>query len=181
MSTNEFDPRRIVGVLNQHRVEYVLVGGYAAQLYGARRPTYDLDIAPATTLENLNRLAGALSELRAGIRVDEVAEPLPFKCTGESLRGMQMLNLRTPAGDLDLTFVPAGFPNGYEGLLPGAHERTIDGIAVTVAGLDDVITSKSAAGRPKDIDALPELIALAQRDRRSAQQRPDRGDGGLEL
>ena len=57
MNANAFDPRRIVEVLNQHRVEYVLVGGYAAQLYGARRPTYDIDIAPATTLENLNRLA----------------------------------------------------------------------------------------------------------------------------
>jgi len=45
-----------------------------------------------------------------------------------------MLNLRTPTGDLDLTFVPAGFPNGYEGLIHGAETRTIDGIAIGVAG-----------------------------------------------
>jgi hypothetical protein len=87
MTVNEFDPRRILEVLNGHHVDYVLVGGYAAQLYGARRPTYDIDIAPSTTLENLNRLSAALRELGAGIRVDEVADSLPFNCTGESLRG----------------------------------------------------------------------------------------------
>jgi transcriptional regulator with XRE-family HTH domain len=52
-----FDPRRIVKVLNRHHVEYVLVGSYAAQLYGARRPTYDVDITPSTSQENLQRLA----------------------------------------------------------------------------------------------------------------------------
>jgi hypothetical protein len=174
---DEFDPRRIVEVLDRNQVEYVLIGGYAAQLYGARRPTYDIDITPSTTIENLNRLATALRELGAGIRVDELPEGLPFDCSGESLRGMQMLNLRTPVGDLDLTFVPAGFPNGYEGLLPGAHERTIAGITVKVAGLGDVITSKTAAARPKDLDALPELIAIARRNRHRGQGI----DGGLEL
>ena len=88
-----------------------------------------------------------------------------------------MLNLRTSAGDLDLTFAPAAFPNGYDGLLPGAQARTIGGIAIKVAGLDDVIKSKEAAARPKDLDALPELIHIAERNQ-------DRGhdlDYGLDL
>jgi hypothetical protein len=62
MRVDEFDPQRVVEVLNRHQVEYVLVGGYAAQLYGARRPTYDIDITPSTTLENLHRLSAALRE-----------------------------------------------------------------------------------------------------------------------
>jgi hypothetical protein len=172
-----FDPRRIVKVLDRHHVEYVLVGGYAAQLYGARRPTYDIDITPSTTRENLDRPSAALRELSAGIRVDDQPEGLPFDCTGESLRGMQLLNLRTAAGDLDLTFVPAGFPNGYEGLLPGAQRRSIGGITVTVAGLDDVIKSKTAAARAKDLEVLPELINIAKRDRNRSQDLDD----GLEL
>jgi hypothetical protein len=52
MRVDEFDPQRVVEVLKRHQVEYVLVGGYAAQLYGTRRPTYDIDITPSTTLEN---------------------------------------------------------------------------------------------------------------------------------
>ncbi|ORB82698.1 hypothetical protein B1987_01205 [Mycobacterium kansasii] len=161
-----FDPRRIIEVLNQHNVEYVLVGGYAARLYGARRPTYDIDIAPSMELDNLQRLSAALRELGAGIRVDDLPDGLPFDCSGESLRGMRMLNLRTPVGDLDLTFAPAGYPDGYHGLLPGVQERVIDSVRVKVAALDDVIASKTAAARPKDLDALPELIDLARRDRK---------------
>ena len=103
-----FDPRRIVETLNRHHVDYVLIGGYAARLYGARRPTYDLDITPSTSLDNLHRLSMALRELDAGIRVDGLDERLPFDSSAESLQGMKILNLRTPAGDLDLTFTPAG-------------------------------------------------------------------------
>jgi predicted nucleotidyltransferase len=73
--------------------------------------------------------------------------------------------LRTPAGDLDLTFVPAGFPEGYEGLVKSAQAHTISGITVKVAALNDVIKSKTAAARPKDLDALPELIRIAGQDR----------------
>ncbi|WP_204080053.1 hypothetical protein [Mycobacterium riyadhense] len=73
-----FDPGRIVETLGRHHVDYVLVGGYAAQLYGARRPTYDIDIAPSTALDNLQRLSRALRELGAGIRVDCLAEGLAF-------------------------------------------------------------------------------------------------------
>lgn len=50
--TQEFDPRHIVEVLDRHGVLYVLIGGYAAQLYGARRPTNDSDIAPSNQLES---------------------------------------------------------------------------------------------------------------------------------
>ena len=174
MTAGRFDPKRIIEVLDRHHVEYVIVGGYAAQLYGSRRPTYDVDITPARTQLNLERLSAALNELRAKIRVDGEPRGLPFDCTGESLRGMQLLNLRTKAGDLDLTFVPAGFPDGYDGLLPGAHERSIGEITVMVAGLDDVIKSKVAAARAKDLEALPELIKIA-RDRTIGQ------DHGLEL
>ena len=113
---DRFDPERIVETLNRHRVDYVLVGGYAARLYGARRPTYDFDIAPSTAPDNLHRLSEALRELGAGIRVDGLDQGLPFDSSAESLRGIQMLNLRTPMGDLDITFVPAGFPDGYDGL-----------------------------------------------------------------
>ncbi len=168
-----FDPTRIIETLNRHRVDYVLVGGYAAQLHGARRPTYDIDIAPSTALDNLQRLSQALRELGAGIRVDDIDEGLPFDSSAESLRGVQMLNLRTPLGDLDLTFAPAGFPDGYDGLLPGAQPHSIGHVAVQVADLDDVIKSKTAAARPKDLDALPELIDLAEA--RRVTQAPDDG------
>jgi hypothetical protein len=162
MTRDAFDPVRIIEILNRHRVDFVLVGGYAALLYGARRPTYDIDITPSTGAGNLQRLSDALRELKAGIRVDNLDDGLPFNSSAESLRGVQMLNLRSPFGDLDITFSPAGFPDGYDSLRPGAHPYTVGTATIHVADLDDVITSKEAAARPKDLDALPELVNLAR-------------------
>jgi hypothetical protein len=56
-------------VFDRHRVEYVIVGGVAANLHGATRPTGDLDALPRSTRENLDRVAGALRELAAFLRV----------------------------------------------------------------------------------------------------------------
>jgi len=97
----QFDPVPILAVLERHRVEYVVVGGYAAVINGATRPTGDIDITPATTEENLARLAAALTELGARIRTDAVPEGLPFGVSAEPLQGVGMLNLRTVYGVLD--------------------------------------------------------------------------------
>ncbi len=149
-------------VLDRHHVEYVVVGGFAANVHGAVRPTKDIDVAPATTSQNLTRLADALRELKAGIRVDEMSEGLPFDTSAAALKGMAILNLRCQFGDLDLTFAPAGFPAGYADLIGRASEYVVDGLTIHVAALEDVITSKATANRPKDQDALPELMRLAR-------------------
>jgi hypothetical protein len=172
MTAAAFDASKIVEVLERHRVDYVLVGGYAAVLYGSRRPTEDIDIAPATTKENLDRLAKALRELRARIRVDGVPDGLTFDTSAEALRGMTMLNLTTSYGDCDLTFSPAGFPHGYDDLIGSSGERRIGDVTVRVAALDDIIRSKASANRPKDQEALPELEAMARRISQGERQQP---------
>ena len=127
---------------------------------GAVRPTRDIDVAPATTADNLDRLVAALRDMHAGIRVDEFPEGLPFDTSPEALRGMKMLNLRTVHGDLDLTFTPAGFPSGYDDLIGQASQHLVAGLTIRVAALTDIIASKTEAGRQKDLLALPELRQL---------------------
>ena len=92
--------------------------------------------------------------------MDELPEGLPFDTSAEALQGMKTLNLRTPHGDLDLTFVPAG-TQGYPDLVARAERRDLGAVRVLVASLDDVIRSKEAAARNKDFEALPELHRLA--------------------
>ena len=78
-----------------------------------------------------------------------------------------MLNLTTDLGDIDLTIAPAGFPRGYDDLVGDAIAIDVgDGAATLVAALDDVIASKRAAGRAKDLAALPYLEALRQEQQR---------------
>lgn len=156
------DAPAIFAILDAHRVEYVVVGGYAAQLHGSTRVTTDVDVTPDRTAENLVRLALALRELGGGIRVDDLEEGLPFDTSAEALAGVKTLNLRTPYGDVDLTFEPDG-TEGYQDLIRSAEPHTVGSDRVLIAALADVIRSKTAAGRQKDLVALPELHQLAQR------------------
>lgn len=161
--SDQFDPEPILAVLERHGVEYVLVGGFAARLHGSIRPTRDVDVTPATTRQNLDRLAAALRDLGARIRTEGVPEGLAFSTSGEALAGQRMLNLQTSHGELDLTIRPAAFEGGYDELAPRAVRLSVGDVRVRVAALEDVIRSKESAGRRKDQEALPELYRLAGR------------------
>jgi hypothetical protein len=72
-----------------------------------------------------------------------------------------MLNLATDKGDVDLVFTPAGPLVGYEQWSRNAVSAELEaGLVIAVASLDDVIASKAAANRPKDLRSLPYLESL---------------------
>lgn len=156
----EFDPERIIAVLNAHRVDYVIVGGTAAVLHGANYATNDIDVCPSTDRENLDRLSDALRELGARVRVvdhrAEREETFEFSHSGESLGRASVWNLLTDAGEMDLTIMPSA-TGGYDDLAPRATTMDIDGLIVRVASLGDIVRSKRAANRDKDRITLPVL------------------------
>jgi len=76
---------------------------------------------------------------------------------------VKTLNLRTPFGDIDLTFEPDG-TEGFPDLVGRAEPHTVGSVPVLVAALAEVIRSKTAAGRQKDLLALPELHEIARRN-----------------
>jgi hypothetical protein len=175
----DLDAATIIATLNRHGVRYVVIGAFAAQLRGAPIPrTRDIDITPASDNENLRRLSAALQELNARIRTADVAEGLPFDHDGPSLSRARIWNLTTPFGEFDLSFVPSG-TDGYEDLARHAHLLESYGQLIPVADLDDVIRSKEAAGRPKDILHLPILLQTSQRlrDRRKRGKGAEREIG----
>jgi hypothetical protein len=164
------DRDRIIECLGRHRVEYLLVGGIGAQMHGAARPTGDFDSLPATSKDNLDRLASAMRELNARLRVDgmtdEESRALPLPIDAESLARMDISTWRTDAGDLDvLTAIPTrdGGRAGFEDLVARSERVEVDDVTVMVAGLDDIIASKEWADRPKDREALLELRELRDR------------------
>ena len=69
------------------------------------------------------------------------------------------------SGDLDLSFTPPGTA-GYRDLVARAVVVPLFGVSVAVAALEDVIRSKEAANRPKDLRALPTLRQLLDEIRR---------------
>ncbi len=87
----------------------------------------------------------------------------PLQRRAEALGGVKTLNLRTPFGDIDLTFEPDG-TEGFPDLVGRAEPHTVGSVPVLVAALAEVIRSKTAAGRQKDLLALPELHEIARRN-----------------
>ena len=59
---------------------------------------------------------------------------------------------------LDIVLTASGL-HAFADELEHANEREIDGIALRVLGLERILTSKKAAGRPKDLAAIPALEA----------------------
>lgn len=161
-----FDPYEVLRVLHAHEVAYVVVGGFAAVAHGSPLPTADIDITPATTRGNLERLSLALLDLDARVRVDGVPGGLPFAHDADSLRQVHTLNLTTRAGDLDLVVAPDG-TDGYDDLVRDARTVTVRGVPLPLASLADVVRSKEAAGRPKDRAALPVLRELLRRQQQA--------------
>jgi hypothetical protein len=151
----------IFACLNRHGVRYVLIGGLAAVLHGSPLLTLDADICPAADEGNLERLAAALEEMDARIRTADSAQGVGFPRDAAFLGKIELLNLVTRFGDLDLSFRPSG-TQGYPDWARQATEMTIGSLRVLVAALADVIRSKEAANRPKDQRALPVLRLLQE-------------------
>ena len=154
-------------------MRYVVIGAYAAIAQQAPVPaTRDIDFTPDTSIANLERLSAALKELGARIRTDAIEGGLPFDHDGRALAASGVWNLIWPDGEFDISFRPSGFADGYAELEPGAHLMRVEDTEVLVADLADVIRSKEAAGRPKDLRVLPTLY-LFERER--AERQRDRG------
>ncbi len=162
----DLDAAGIAAALNRREVDYVVIGAFAAIAQRAPIPaTRDIDFTPARGVENLTRLSAALTDLGTRIRVPDPPEGLPFAHNGDSLGAVLVWNLICSLGEFDLCFSPAGFDGGYEELVGRSHVVTVGTVTVRIADLADVIASKEAAGRPKDLRVLPALHRhLQQRD-----------------
>jgi len=146
----------MLAALEKAGVDYIVIGGLAAGLRGATHVTLDLDITPARSRDNLDRLAGALRALNARLVEvpDEVAAA--FQLDGPALGNGSIWNFITDHGRLDVAFEPSG-TGGYPDLNRSASAVELEAVTVRVAALADVIRSKKAADRPRDRAVLDDL------------------------
>ena len=163
------DARSIFEVLAEHGVDCVVVGGLAVQTHGFLRGTVDLDIVPRPTLANLSRLGEALG--RIGARMYRPARPMNVT-DPHVLQRAAFVPLMTDHGRLDVLNIRStgGVPRTYDELRERALELDLDGIPVVVAGLDDLIRMKRAAGREQDLADIRALAAVDEDLAREARE-----------
>lgn len=146
MSRREFHPlqaEEIARAFNEAGVEYLFLGKSGAILLGYPGTTQDVDVFPARTPENGKRIAGALRGL--GFEVNAELE-------AEIVAGKDFVQIKTGPFDVALVFAPDGIASFAE-----ARVRAVTIGIFPVANLRDIIASKRASGRQKDVIELPLL------------------------
>ena len=161
-----FQPRELVERLTKAGVRFVLIGGLAAQAHGSPSATFDLDIVPTWDSANLAKLADVLRDIAAVRHGLPSGSPTMPPLDTQTLRAAAVFTLNTRFGRLDVLAYPdPGFT--CEHLMRSAEPRELFGVRLHVAGLDDLMAMKRAAGRPKDRVELEILGALREEiDRR---------------
>ena len=134
--------RSIIEAFNKHKVEYLLIGGFAMGAYGHVRSTGDLDIFINATNENAARTLQACIDF--GIDKEDLKE--------EMFLVEKMIGIGVPPLRIEILkkLDTVDFKYAYQ----RAEIKIIDGQRINVVSLDDLILLKEAAvkGRNKERD-----------------------------
>ena len=126
--------------LNKADVDYILVGGWAVNMYGYIRATVDLDIWVLADAGNAKKVYTAVAEF--GAPVSEV-KPEEFAEYG------MIFQIGVAPCRVDIISKISGV--SYADAVTRAVPKTIDGIPVRIISLEDLIANKKASGRAKDL------------------------------
>jgi len=152
----------IVRALVEERVDFIVIGGFAAALQGAPLATYDVDIVHSTEPSNVARLLKALEALDAYYRLQPERRLRPAE-SHLSSAGHQLLMTRF--GMLDC-LGSAGAGRGYAELLRHSSELDVRGARIRVLDLETIIALKEELGGEKDSGALPTLRRTLEETRK---------------
>ncbi len=140
------DFKEFLKLLNSHRVEYLLVGGYAVGYYGYPRATADMDIWVSRTPQNAEKLVTVLKEF--GFHTPELTSEL-------FLKENQVIRMGVPPFRIEIVTTASGVV--FEECYAARVRAVIDDIAVNLINLSHLKTNKRATGRHKDLDDLEHL------------------------
>jgi hypothetical protein len=148
------DYNKLISLLVENDIEFIIVGGAAATAHGAARLTLDLDVVYKRDVVNLDRIVRALKPLEPYLRG---APPgLAFEWSIETLQKGLNFTITTTLGALDLLGEIVG-GGSYEKLRADTIEIEIAGMKCLCLSLERLIEVKRAAGRPRDLEAIAEL------------------------
>lgn len=149
--------------LTDAQVHYVLVGGLAVQLHGFLRATFDIDLVLAMNDENLVRFINVAKNY--GLQ-PSIPVPIESLRNAEQIdqwhreKGMLAFSLREPQVGGRVIDVLVRPDVTFDKLEADAAEGELFGRQVLIASIEDLITMKRSANRPKDrldIEALEKI------------------------
>ena len=140
------DFKEFLQLLNDHQLEYLLIGGYAVAYHGYPRATGDIDIWVAinpATAAKLVLVLRAFGFGSSGATAETVLQPNKIIRMGNPPLRIEILT----------TISGVDFRTAY-----AQHvEEVIDEVRVTIISLADLKQNKQASGRLKDLNDLANL------------------------
>jgi hypothetical protein len=140
------DFKDLLALLNEHKVEYIIVGAYALAFHGAPRFTGDIDIYVNPTKDNANRIVSALAAFGFGT----------LGLTSEDFQKPdQVVQLGVPPVRIDLITSITGV--SWDQASAGKISGNYGDIPVSFLGRTQYIANKKATGRAKDLADIEAL------------------------
>lgn len=141
--------KELIGLFNKHDVAWVIVGGFAVNLYGYVRMTQDIDFLIYPSKENARKLMRALEEFGFG----EAGIPQEyFEKTGTAV------HLGVEPNRIDLLTHLYGIDN--ETIFGDMKQLEYENLYVNVISLSHLISAKRKSGRIRDKADYDELRRL---------------------
>jgi predicted nucleotidyltransferase len=132
--------------LNEEKVEFVVVGGYAVAFHGYVRATNDMDLFFKNTKDNILKICRALGNFGIPTRGEhkkEFADPGSIIRVGVHPVRLEMINLISGVS----------FEKVWQSRVKGVYGD----VPVNYISFKDLIKNKKASGRPKDLADVDEL------------------------
>lgn len=140
------DFKDFLRLLNEHKVAYLLVGGYAVALHGYVRYTSDMDIWILTSAENATKVVEVLKDFGLP-QADQLKDVL--------LLEKRVIGMGMPPYKIEVVTTIDGV--SFEECYHNRLTETFDGIPVPYLSLEDLRKNKKASGRYKDLNDLQHL------------------------
>jgi hypothetical protein len=143
------DFKELLRSFNAHSVKYLIVGGYAVSFHAQPRATNDLDLLIKCDPENAQAAYAALASFGApleGVAVSDLANPAKFIRFGEPPVAVDILSA------IDGVAFDEAWSRRVEGIVDQNTRLTAFFIS-----RDDLIVSKLAAGRTRDLADVEEI------------------------
>jgi hypothetical protein len=141
------DFRDFIDCFNRYEVEYILVGGYAVILRGYSRSTGDMDIWVNKTEENFNKIEAALKQFGLPL----IAVPHEKFFSDE----FDVFSFGNPPYAIELLTAVKGVT--FQEAFNMATIEKVENLQIRVIHLRQLIKSKKAAGRYKDLNDIENL------------------------
>lgn len=140
------DFKEFIELLINHKVEYLVVGGYAVGIHGYPRYTGDLDIWLNSTEENAESIVKAVDEF--GFSSSGLTKA-DFTTSGN------VIQLGYPPLRIDLLTEIDGV--SFKECFKNRKEVSVDGLLVNFIGYNDLLKNKKKSGRNRDLDDIENL------------------------